>query len=277
MKHWIVVFVVFAVAGAIACSKKDGGSAAGGGAAGSSAAGGSAEGSQGSAAEAAAAVAVAETDTPAFKALEKNVTINQLSHEAKKTDPATWPKDDVADLDFTLETGNAVLVLRKTGGELDEILVNAPKFQLFHAEDDPSLIARYANGIGLPEGDTKATYQDKRFAPALATAARAKYAMLLTTELTRPDLDMGNGKKFTPGAVKGRGVLYELESQKLLGGIEFIGTNSDEVMVVKGNTSDHPRKLVHDLERNTREALRKAVIARFPSAKVPTWTYYEPN
>lgn len=98
--------------------------------------------------------------------------------------------------------------------------------------------------------------------------------MLLTLELMRPDLNSANDT-FAGGVVNGKGVLYELESQKLLGGIVFKGTNSAEIMVTKGATTSHAPKLVHDLEKNTREALRKAVLVRFPSAKLPNWTYYE--
>ncbi len=202
------------------------------------------------------------------KAQDRHFAVFEIAREAEAVDPASWPTGDVPGLDFTRETGNTVVVLRKPLGAQEEILMKAPKFRLLRIEDDAYAVSGYASGTSLPEGESAAAYQESRYWPALELMKRAKYALYLTAELQRPDL--GYGDSFTAGIVKGKGVLYAIDPPKLLGGVEFLGTNSESVKVNKANTEEK-EKLVLDLENNARKALEKAIVARFPSAKAPMW------
>ena len=83
-------------------------------------------------------------------------------------------------------------------------------------------------------------------------------------------------KSFTPGKLEGAGVLYEIESKKLLGGFPLEARNSAKVTTRTGGyTGQELDALMHDFENNAREALWKALKARFPSAKLPTIVYLD--
>ena len=101
---------------------------------------------------------------------------------------------------------------------------------------------------------------------------RAKYVLFVVAKVQEPKYYLG--KSFTPGKLEGAGVLYEIESKKLLGGFPLEARNSDKVQTRTGGyTGQELDYLMHDFEENARAALWKGLKARFPSAKQPTIAY----
>jgi hypothetical protein len=205
-------------------------------------------------------------------ALEKRVALNMMRKEVE-VDRAKWPKGDVQGLDFT-KTGNAVIVHHESGqlsNPLDT-LTGAVPFKLFHMKDDPYRVTPRARGIGLDKGEDKAKYRSDPYKPALQQMQRAKYALFITGKVEEPKFYLG--KSFTPGKFDGAGVLYEIESKKLLGGFPLAARNSDQVKTRTGDYSGQTLDaLMHDFEENARAALWKALKSRFPSAKQPAIAY----
>jgi hypothetical protein len=213
-----------------------------------------------------------------FAALEKRVALNAMRKEVN-VDRAKWPKADVPGLDFT-KAGNAIIVHHESGQHSDPIggvLTNAPPFKLFHLEDDPYRLVLYARGIGSAKPEDKPKYRTDKYKPALEHIARAKYVLFIVGKVQEPKVDLG-GKAFTPGKLESTGVLYEIESKRLLGGFPLQASNSDKVKTRTGDyTGQALDALMHDFENNAREALWKALKARFPSAKIPTIVYLNPK
>ena len=208
-----------------------------------------------------------------FAALEKRVALNMMRKEVE-VDRAKWPKGDVPGLDFT-KAGNAIIVHHESGQHSDPIggvLTNAPPFKLFHLEHDPYRVTLRARGISLDKGEDKAKYRSDTYKPALQQMQRAKYALFIIAKVQEPKYYLG--KSFTPGKLEGAGVLYEIESKKLLGGFPLEASNSDKVQTrTGGHAGQELDYLMHDFENNARAALWKALKARFPSAKLPTIAY----
>jgi hypothetical protein len=206
-------------------------------------------------------------------ALEKRMALNAMRKEIV-AEPAKWPKGDVPGLDFT-KTGNAVIVHHESGqlsNPLDAV-TNAVPFKFFKLKDDPYRVTLRARGIGLDKGEDKAKYRSDEYKPALQQMQRAKYVLFIAGKVQEPKIDLG-GKSFTPGKFDGAGVLYEIESKRLLGGFPLAATNSDKVRTRTGNyTGQELDALMHDFEENARAALWKAMKTRFPSAKQPTIAY----
>ena len=209
-------------------------------------------------------------------ALEKRMTLNQMRKEVE-VDRAKWPKGDVSGLDFT-KAGNAIIVHHESGqlsNPLDTVTGAVP-FKLFHLQDDPYRLTPKARGIGLDKGEDKAKYRGDTYKPALQQMQRAKYALFIVGKVQEPKYYLG--KSFTPGKFEGAGVLYEIESKKLLGGFPLDAGNSDKVKTrTGGNTGQELEALMFDFEENARAALWKALKARFPSAKQPTIAYLNLN
>jgi hypothetical protein len=208
-------------------------------------------------------------------ALEKRMALNAMRKEVV-TEPARWPKGDVPGLDFT-KAGNAVIVHHESGQLSNpfDTLTNAVPFKFFKLGDDPYRVTPRARGIGLDKGEDKAKYRTDKYKPALQQMQRAKYALFITGKVQEPKIDLG-GKSFTPGTLRGAGVLYEIESTKLLGGFPLEARNSDKIKTRTGDyTGQALDALMHDFENNAREALWKALKARFPSAKLPTIVYLD--
>ena len=207
-----------------------------------------------------------------FAALEKRVALNMMRKEVE-VDRAKWPKGDVAGLDFT-KTGNAIIVHHESGqlsNPLDTLTGGVP-FKLFHLQDDPYRLTPRARGIGLDKGEDKAKYRSDQYKPALQLMQRARYALFVVGKVQEPKFDLG--KSFTSGKLEAAGVLYEIESKKLLGGFPLEARSSDKVTTRTGNYQGQERDaLMHDFEENARAALWKALKARFPSAKLPTIAY----
>ena len=212
-----------------------------------------------------------------FAALEKRVALNELRKEVS-VDRAGWPKDDVAELDFTKETGNAIIVHHESGRHSDPLggaITGAPPFKLFHIEDDPYRLTTAARGIGLPKPEDKAKYRTDKYKPALEHMARAKYAVFVIGKVEEPRVDVAV-KSFSAGSLEGAGLLYEIESRKLLGGFAFEATNSPKISTRTGNyTGQELDAVMHDFENNAREAFWKGLKRRFPSAKIPTIVYLD--
>ena len=219
-----------------------------------------------------AAVSADPMEDLTFAALEKRMTLNQMRKEVE-VDRAKWPKGDVPGLDFT-KAGNAVIVHHESGqlsNPLDTVTGAVP-FKLFHLQDDPYRLATRARGIGIEKGEDKAKYRTDTYKPSLQQMQRAKYALFIVGKVQEPKFYLG--KSFTPGKLEGSGVLYEIESKKLLGGFPLEASNSDKVTTRTGNyTGQELDALMHDFENNARAALWKAMKARFPSAKQPTIAY----
>jgi hypothetical protein len=205
-------------------------------------------------------------------ALEKRMTLNAMRKEVV-TEPAKWPKGDVPGLDFT-KAGNAIIVHPESGqlsNPLDAV-TNAVPFKFFKLKDDPYRVTLRARGIGLDKGEDKAKYRSDEYKPALQQMQRAKYALFITGKVQEPKFYLGSS--FTPGKFDGAGVLYEIESKKLLGGFPLEARNSDKVTTRTGSyTGQELDALMHDFENNARAALWKAMKVRFPSAKLPTIVY----
>ena len=208
---------------------------------------------------------------------EKRVALNEWRREVS-VDRAKWPKGDVPGLDFTKEKGNAIIVHPESGRHSDPImgtLSNAPPFKLFHLEDDPYRVTSMARGAGLDKPEDKAKYRTDKYKPALEHMARAKYVLFVVAKVQEPKVD-AVVKRFTPGSLEGAGVLYEIESRKLLGGYPLEARNSDKVSSRTGGyTGQELDTLMHDFENNARAALSKGMKARFPSAKLPTIVYLD--
>jgi len=208
-------------------------------------------------------------------ALEKRVALNMMRKEVI-VDPAKWPKGDVPGLDFT-KAGNAVIVHHESGQLSNpfDTLTNAVPFKFFKLGDDPYRVTPRARGIGLDKGEDKAKYRSDKYKPALEQMARSRYVLFIAAKVQEPKIDLG-GKSFTPGTLRGAGVLYEIESTKLLGGFPLEARNSDKIKTRTGDyTGQALDALMHDFENNARAALWKALKARFPSAKLPTIVYLD--
>jgi hypothetical protein len=208
-------------------------------------------------------------------ALEKRVTLNAMRKEVV-AESAKWPKGDVPALDFT-KAGNAIVVHHESGQLSNpfDTLTNAVPFKFFKLQDDPYRVTPRARGIGLDKGEDKAKYRSDKYKPVLQQMQRAKYALFISGKVQEPKVELG-GKSFIPGKFDGAGVLYEIESKKLLGGFRLEATNSDKVSTRTGDyTGQALDALMHDFENNTRAALWKGMKARFPSAKLPTIVYLD--
>ncbi|MDB4954122.1 MAG: hypothetical protein JWO36_1691 [Myxococcales bacterium] len=228
------------------------------------------EGSGSSAAPAApSGSAAAEADDPSSKAAEKWLAVNELRADSKtKTDPAAWPKDDVPGLDFTKETGDAVIVYPEGRGGKDP-LTDAPRFKLMHIVDDAYRLAPLA----VSTDASNAKYKAAAFRPALGQLARAKYALMVVADTELPKVD-NVAKRFKSGELKGVAVLYEIESKKALGGFEVAATNSDKVLTYTGNyTGEELDAVMHDFEKAAIDSVTDGIKKRFPSAKVPPIIY----
>ena len=212
-----------------------------------------------------------------FAAIEKRVALNELRKELS-VDRAGWPKEDVPGLDFTKETGNAIVVHHESGRHSDPLggaLTGAPPFKLFHIEDDPYRLAMAARGIGLAKPEDKAKFRTDKYKPALEHMTRAKYAVFVVGKVEEPRVDVAV-KSFSAGRLEGTGLLYEIESKKLLGGFPIEAGNSDKIRTRTGGyTGQELDAVMHDFENNARESLWKGLKARFPSAKTPTIVYLD--
>jgi len=211
-----------------------------------------------------------------FAALEKRQALGALRKEVI-VDRTKWPKGDVPGLDFTKATGNAIIVHAESGRLSNPFstLTNAVPFKLFHLEDDPYRLALAARGIGLGKPEDKAKYRADKYKPALEHIARARYVLFIVAELDEPKVDVAV-KSFTAGRLDGAGVLYEIESKKLLGGFPIEARNSAKITTRTGDyTGQALDAVMHDFENNARAALWKGLKARFPSAKLPTIVYLD--
>ena len=205
-------------------------------------------------------------------ALEKRMALNAMRKEIV-VEPAKWPKGDVPGLDFT-KTGNAIIVHHESGqlSNVFDTVTGAVPFKLFHLQDDPYRLTPKARGIGLDKGEDKAKYRRDTYKPALQQMQRSKYALFIIGKVQEPKTGLSD--KFTSGKLEGSGVLYEIESKKLLGGFPLEARNSDKVKTRTGDYSGQALDaLMFDFEENARAALWKALKARFPSAKQPTIAY----
>jgi len=191
-------------------------------------------------------------------------------------DRAAWPGEE-PELDFRKETGNAIVVHHESGRHENplEVLTKGAAFKLFHLEDDPYRLAQAA-GSFTSKPEEKAKYRVDKYKPALEHIVRAKYAVYVVAKVQQPQLDSPSTRSFSPGKLEGAGVLYEIESKKLLGGFSIEARNSDKVDVRSGAyTGQEHDSVLHDFENNAREALWKALQARFPSARLPTIVYLD--
>jgi hypothetical protein len=210
-----------------------------------------------------------------FTALEKRQALSALRKEVV-ADRAKWPTGEVRGLDFTKETGNAVVVHTESGRLSDPFssLTGAVPFKLFHIQDDPYRLATAARGIGLARPEDKAKYRTEKYRPALEHIARAKYVLFVVAELTEPKVELG--RSFTSGKLEGAAVLYEIQPKTLLGGFPIEAKNSAKVTTRTGDyTGQALDAVMHDFENNARAALWKGMKARFPSAKLPTIVYLD--
>ena len=192
-------------------------------------------------------------------------------------DPMAWPKDEEPELDFGKERGNAIVVHAESGRHADplEVLTRGAAFKLFHLEDDPYRLAFQAYGM-LEKLEDPAKYRTAKYKPALEQLTRAKYVLFVVGKVEQPRVVSAAAKSFSPGKLEGAGVLYEIESKKLLGGFPIEARNSDNVNVRTGGyTGQEHDSVLHDFENNAREALWKALKARFPSARLPTIVYLD--
>ena len=233
----------------------------------------------GSVALAAAVAKPAETiEDLTFAALEKRQTLSALRKQVK-VDRAKWPKGDLSGLDLTKATGNAIIVHTESGRLKDPttMLTGAVPFKLFHLEDDPYRLVIAARGIGLAKGEDKAKYHTAQYRPTLELMVRAKYVLFVVGELDEPRISALD-KSFTGGKLEGAGMLYEIESKKLLGGFAIEAKNSTKVTTRTGGyTGQALDAVMHDFENNARAALWKGLKTRFPTAKIPTIVYLNSN
>ncbi len=209
-------------------------------------------------------------------ALEKRQTLGAQRKQVI-VDRTKWPKNDLSGLDFTKATGNAIIVHTESGRLKDPLstLTGAVPFKLFHLEDDPYRLAVAARGIGLAKGEDKAKYHTAQYRPTLEHMVRAKYVLFVVGELDEPRISALD-KTFTGGKLEGAGVLYEIESKKLLGGFTIEARNSAKIITrIGGYSGQALDAAMHDLENNARGALWKGLKTRFPSAKIPTIVYLD--
>jgi hypothetical protein len=228
---------------------------------------------------AAAAVVEAKKSDPledlASAAFSKWAALYYLRKEVS-LDRAAWPSEE-PELDFRKETGNAIVVHHESGRHDNplEVLTRGAAFKLFHLEDDPYRLAQAA-GSFTAKPEEKAKYRVDRYKPALEHMVRAKYAVYVVAKVQQPQVDSPSTRSFSPGKLEGAGVLYEIESKKLLGGFLLEARSSDKVNVRSGAyTGQGHDSVLHDFENNAREALWKALKARFPSARLPTIVYLD--
>ena len=192
-------------------------------------------------------------------------------------DRAAWPSDQEPELDFRKETGNAIVVHHESGRHDNPLegLTRGAAFKLFHLEDDPYRLAQAA-GSFTAKPEEKAKYRADKYKPALVHIVRAKYAVYVVGKVQQPQVDFAATRSFSPGKLEGAGVLYEIESKQLLGGFLLEARNSDKINVRTGNyTGQEHDSVLHDFESNAREALWKALKARFPSVRLPTIVYLD--
>ncbi|MDQ3341869.1 MAG: hypothetical protein M4D80_42525, partial [Myxococcota bacterium] len=186
------------------------------------------------------------------KALEKKVALYGLRSEIKieAESSAPWPTDEVHDLDFR-RTGNAIIAYRETG--LPFVTASkARPFELLPLVDDPWNAVTYVR-----------EHADVKLAPALEQMVRAKYVLFVMGNQDQP---MMLGSSYTPAKLSATGLLYEIESKKLLGGLSFRATNTEGLTLKRDNDAANYDTLMSDFETNARTALWTSVKARFSSA-----------
>ncbi len=180
-------------------------------------------------------------------------------------DRTTWPTAAVPGLDFARPSGNALVIHRDSRTGVDPVS-GIPGFQLFAINDDPFLLAQYVHGVGVDKG----MYRSANYLPQLELIGHATYVVLVFGDVTYPQLI---GKEFTGGHFDGAAVIFELESKRLLGGVELAASNSDAVD--PGATGrDGMAAVMKDFQGNTRKALAMALQTRFPDAKLPPYLTY---
>ena len=212
----------------------------------------------------------------ASAAFSKWAALYRLRKEVN-LDRASWPTDQEPELDFRKETGNAIVVHHESGRHDNPLdgLTKGAAFKLFHLEDDPYRLAQAAGSFSA-KPEEKAKYRTDKYKPALEHIVRAKYAVYLVGKVQQPQVGLAATRSFSPGKLEGAGVLYEIESKQLLGGFLLEASNSDKVNVRSGDyTGQEHDTVLHDFENNAREALWKALKARFPSVRLPTIVYLD--
>ena len=190
-------------------------------------------------------------------------------------DRATWPGEE-PELDFRKDAGNAIIVHHESARHENPLdtLTSGPAFKLFHLEDDPYRLA-WTVGDPTTRPEDKARFRSGKYKPALEHIVRARYAVYVVGKVQQPRVDFAVTRSFSPGNLEGAGVLYEIESKKLLGGFPLEARNSETVRASTESATRAHEAVLHDFESNAREALWKALKARFPSARLPTIVYLD--
>ena len=192
-------------------------------------------------------------------------------------DRTAWPSDQEPELDFRKDAGNAIIVHHESARHEDPLdgLTKGAAFKLFHLEDDPYRLAQAAGDYSARSED-KAKYRTGKYKPALEHIVRATYVVYVVGKVQQPRVDFAATRSFSPGKLEGAGVLYEIESKKLLGGFPLEARSSDKVSTrTDDSTARAQDAVLHDFENNARDALWKALKARFPSVRLPTIVYLD--
>jgi hypothetical protein len=96
-----------------------------------------------------------------------------------------------------------------------------------------------------------------------------KYAYLLVVRsFTSTKPEMGGGGEFTPGAVDGDAILFDLSTGTSYGGVRFSAKNSAEFKAKAGDLDP----VDENLQQNSLTALREAITKHIPAANVGTST-----
>jgi hypothetical protein len=209
-----------------------------------------------------------------FAKLEPKIgQINALGKQfdTVAADIAKWPTTELKGLDLSDEKNNAVVVLRRdlagyeppTGSTVDEIMTAgsaaeaAKKLRPISEDLDPFLVA--SRILGKLKPNVENPDSPNRWKKVLERLDRAKYVVIVDAVSYLPSKNLGS--TFSPGSVRGKAIVFDIEKGQPLGGVVFEATNSEKISSYKG---EEDRKIRDNLAYQWGEALDAALEKRFP-------------
>jgi hypothetical protein len=200
----------------------------------------------------------------------KLAQIARLEDEARGSAYFTsgWPDGAVNGLDFTTESGNAIMVMQD---DLVDVTKNAAGAVRFAKLDfDPFRVAQRV--AGWVQAEPLRASRHSVYEPELQHLLRARWVLIVVTDSVKSPELFGVGDRFSLGSVKAAAVLFEIDRGELLGGFKLLASSSEELPAAEGNERS---ALEEDLSFRFWEALKEGVARRFPGARMgPTLGYW---
>lgn len=177
------------------------------------------------------------------------------------------PIDETPDPGVTIDFDNEAIVIEREDATQHDADPDLP-LRVSDRVFDYYRKAKRVNGVATD--GTKSIDND-----AVNATMRVKYAMYPIKKTV--ELPKGTAADFTPGTVDGAVIVYEIDSQKKIGGFTFHATSSESVKVKKLDSTkvssagaELQRELNRDLAHQMGKAISAAITTKWPNAK--TWT-----